>query len=155
MAEDRDLQLAAELLELVDGGRTLQVGRDQARLATFLAQQETELRGRGRLPRALEAGEQDDGRRASREREPRVARAHQRGQLVMDDLHDLLAGCNALEDVLAERALAHTPDEALHDLEVDVRLEEREPHLAHRARDRLFVEPALLAQVAERALESP
>ena len=71
----------------------------------------------------------------------------------MDDLHDLLAGCNALEDVLAERALAHLRDELLDDAEVDVRLEQGEPNLAHGAGDRLLVEDAAPAEVAEGALQ--
>ena len=53
----------------------------------------------------------------------------------------------------AERALAHLRDELLDDVEVDVRLEQREPDLAHRARDRLLVERAAALEVAERALE--
>ena len=71
----------------------------------------------------------------------------------MHDLHDLLAGSETLEDLGAERALAHTGDEVPDDLEVDVRLEQREPDLAHGLRDRLLVEPTALAQVAERRLE--
>ena len=71
----------------------------------------------------------------------------------MDDLHDLLARREALQDLLAEGALAHLGDEALDDLEVDVGLEQREPDLAHRARDRLLVELPPPAEVAEGALE--
>src|SRR5581483_10419284 len=48
---------------------------------------------------------------------------------------------------------AHVPDELARDLEVDVRLEQREPDLAHRARDRLLVEHAAAAEVAEGLLE--
>ena len=87
------------------------------------------------------------------EREPRLALAHQRRQLLVDDLHDLLARRQALEHLLAERPLAHARDEVADDGEVDVGLEQREADLAHRARDRLLVEPALLAQVAEDALQ--
>ncbi len=71
----------------------------------------------------------------------------------MDDLHDLLARREALQHLLAERALAHAGDEVADDLEVDVGLEEREPDLAHRTRDRLLVERAALAEVAERGAE--
>ncbi len=67
----------------------------------------------------------------------------------MDDLHHLLAGRQALEHVLAERAFAHAGDEIADDVEVDVGLEQREPDLPHRARDRFLVEPAALPQVAE------
>ena len=38
VAVDRDADLLAELLELVDRGRALQVGRDQRRLASLLAE---------------------------------------------------------------------------------------------------------------------
>ena len=71
----------------------------------------------------------------------------------MDDLHDLLAGREALQDVGAERALADARHELLDHLEVDVRLEQREPDLTHRARDRLLVEAAAAAEVAERMLK--
>ena len=75
------------------------------------------------------------------------------GQLVVDDLDDLLAGREALQHLLAERTLAHALDEGADDLEVDVGLEQREADLAHRARDRLLVEAPALAQVAEGAAE--
>ena len=71
----------------------------------------------------------------------------------MDDLHDLLAGGDRLHHLFAERSLAHLRDEVLDDLEVDVGLEQREADLAHRAGDRLLVEPAAAAEVAERGLE--
>ena len=105
----------------------------------------------GRLARALEAGEQDH--RLPAEVELGRVRAEQLGELVVDDLHDLLARGEALQHLLAERALAHPLDEAADDLEVDVGLDQREADLAHRARDRLLVEPAALAQVAEDAAE--
>ena len=54
-------------------------------------EQQRELAGGGRLARALQAGEEDRRRRPRRERELRGARAHQLGQLLVDDLHDLLA----------------------------------------------------------------
>jgi hypothetical protein len=69
------------------------------------------------------------------------------------DLHDLLPRSQRLLDLGAERALSHVCDELLHDVEIDVGLEEREPDLAHRTRDRLVVECAAPAQVAERGLE--
>ena len=148
---DGHLNLLAELLELVDRRGALQVGRDEPRLAALLAQVQRELAGGGRLARALQAGEQDD--RELPEREAGLALAHQLRQLVVDDLHDLLAGSQALEDLLAERPLTDGGDEVAHHREVDVRLEQRQPDLAHRTRDRLFVELALLPQVAEGALQ--
>jgi hypothetical protein len=92
----RDLDLPPELLELVDRGRALEVGGDERRLLALLAQEQRELRGGGRLARPwrpasrITVGGFAAKRAASR-------RAHQRGQLVVDDLHDLLAGRQALE----------------------------------------------------------
>ncbi len=150
---NRDADLLAELHELVDCRRTLQVGRHERRLLPLVGEQERELAGRGRLPGALQAREEDRRGRPLREREPGVRGAEELGQLLVDDLHDLLARREALPHVLAERALAHVRDELLDDAEVDVRLEQGEPHLAHGAGDRLLVEDAAPAEVAEGALE--
>ena len=132
-AVDRDLHLLSKLLELVDRRRALQIGGYERRGFAFAAQEERELGGCSRLTRALEARKQDHRRRPTGERELRAAGAHERRQLVVDDLHDLLAGRKALRDVGAERPLLHLGDELLDDLEVDVGLEQRQANLAHRA----------------------
>ena len=56
-------------------------------------------------------------------------------ELVVDDLHDLLAGVQALEDLRPDRLLADAGDEVLDDLEVDVGLEQAQADLAHRGVD--------------------
>ena len=150
---DGNVDLRAELDQLVDRGGTLQVGGDERGLAAVLLQEQRELAGGRRLARALQAGEQDRRRRSRRERDLRRAGAHQLGQLLVHDLHDLLAGRQALLHVLRRGALAHLRDELLDDVEVDVGLEQREPDLAHRARDRLVVERPAALEVAERALQ--
>src|SRR5207237_865024 len=114
----------AELDELVDRRGPLQVGGDEGGLPSLLLEQERELAGDGRLARALQAREQDRRRRPRREREARVRRTQELGQLLVHDLDDLLAGREALPHVLAERALADVGDELLDDTEVDVRLEQ-------------------------------
>ncbi len=146
------LDLSAELLELVDRGRALQVAGDECRALAFLPEEERELCRGGRLPGALEAREQDHGRRAP-EREPRVARAHERRQLLVHDLHDLLSRREALQDVLTERALLDRRREVLRDLEVDVCLEQGETDFSHRLGDGLLVEAASSAEAAESRLE--
>ena len=151
-AVDGDRDLLAELLELVDRGRPLEVCSDEAGLAPVPAQMERELRRRGRLARALEPGHQDHGRRPA-EGELRVAGAHQLRQPVVDELDDLLAGVEALEDVVPEGGGLHARDEVLDDLEVDVGLEQREPDLAHRLVDGVLVEPLGAAEVAQGRLE--
>jgi hypothetical protein len=72
----------------------------------------------------------------------------------MDDLHDLLARLEALQNLLAESALPNLADELLDDLEVDIGLEQCEADLAHGTGDRLLVELSAAAKVAESALEA-
>ena len=71
----------------------------------------------------------------------------------MHDLHDLLARREAAGDVLAERPLLHGRDELLHDLEVDVGLEQREADLARGPRDVLLGEAAATFEVSEGGLK--
>ena len=51
---------------------------------------------------------------------------------------------------MADRPLADPGDEILDDLEVDVRLEQREPDVAHGGIDVGLADPALAGQAAER-----
>src|SRR5205823_7126409 len=134
----------------VDRRRAGEVGSDERRLAAFALQEPRELRGGGRLARALEACEQD----RVAERLLDSLAAEELRQLLVHDLHDLLPRRQALEDLLAERALAHARGEIADDVEVDVSLEQSEADLAQCARDRLVVEPAALAQVAEGGAEA-
>jgi hypothetical protein len=150
---DGNAHLAAELDELIDRGRALQVGGDERRLLTVALQEKRQLAGRRRLAGALETREQNRRRRALRERDLRGAGAHQRRQLLVHDLHDLLPRGQALLDVLAERPFADLSHELFDDVEVDVGLEQREPHLAHGTGDRLVVQRAAALEVAERALQ--
>src|SRR5262249_2215008 len=59
---DRDVDLLAEDLELLDGGGALQVGRDEEWATTLVAKLERQLAARGRLARPLEAAHHQDGR---------------------------------------------------------------------------------------------
>ena len=70
-------------------------------------------------------------------------------ELVVDDLHDLLAGRQALEDLRPDRLLADARDEVLDDLEVDVGLEQGQADLAHRGIDVGLADPAAAGQRAE------
>src|SRR5205823_13926602 len=83
IAVDGNLDLAAELLELVDRRRSLEIRSDEARAPPFLAEEQRELGGGGRLPGALKSRQQDHRRGTSGERELRAAGAHERGQLLV------------------------------------------------------------------------
>ena len=110
--------------------------------------------GRGRrLARSLEADEGDHGR-VAHEAEGPVARGQERGELLVDDLDDLLAGGEALEDLGAQRPLAHPRDEVLDHLEVDVRLEQGQADLAHRRIEVRFGHAATTGQPGEGLAEA-
>ena len=132
LGEDRHADAVAEHRELVDGGRALEVGGDEEHaLALLVLEQPSELRGGGRLARALEPGEHDHGRRLRRDVRSFAARAaERRDELFVDDLDDLLTRAEALGDLGAGRALLQASDEALDDADVHVGLEQREPDLA-------------------------
>ncbi len=56
--------------------------------------------------------------------------AKQRDQFVVDDLDDLLAGLNALDDFLAERLVLDPLDEVAGNLEIHIGLEQGDAHFA-------------------------
>ena len=86
--------------------------------------------------------------------QPAFGVAEERQHLVADDLDDLLRRRQAAEDVLPHRPVAHPVDERLDDLEVDVRLEQRQPNLAQRGLDVLRRQPRLAAQGLEDVLKA-
>ncbi len=81
-------------------------------------------------------------------------RAHERDELLVDDLHDLLGRREALHDLGAQGALLHVAHELAHDLEVDVGFEQRQADLAHGLVDVGLAQLAVTAQLAEDALQA-
>ena len=155
---DGDIELAAKLLQLRDGGGALHVGGDHARLLALLAEVLRELGGVGRLAGALQADEHDDGRRRPGELDLRtlaaILAAEHLHQLVVDDADDLLRGGEAAQHILADGALLHAGDELLDELEVDIGFEQRLAHLAHGVGDVFFGELALAAEPAKDLVEA-
>ena len=64
---DADVDLLRQRLQLLDGGRTIHVGRDQERRLLLQLEPLGELARRGRLARALQPDQQDDRRRHRRD----------------------------------------------------------------------------------------
>ena len=89
----------------------------------------------GGLAAALEAAHQDDGRGLGGELDPGVLPAHQGGQLLVDDLDDLLGRGQALEHFLPDRPFRDGLYKVLDDLVVDVRFQQRQFDLPHRLFD--------------------
>ena len=146
--------LAAHGDELVDRRRAIDVTGGESDVLAVLLQQARELAAGRCLTRALQAGHQDHGRAGRRKREVAAGTAHQVRQLLVDDLHDLLAGVEALQHVGAQTALLHRRRELLDDLEVDVGLEQRKTDLPHRAVDVGLGQLAAAADVLESRAEA-
>ena len=113
---------------------------------------ERELRGGRRLARALEAGEQDH-RRACRRRARRRPRPSASVSSSWTTLTTCWPGVRLFSTSSPSACSRTRATKSRTTVEVDVGLEQREADLAHRARDRLLVELAPLAKVAESALE--
>jgi hypothetical protein len=142
LVEHRDAEPLAEHPQLIDGGRPVHVRGDEEGALAVLEELARDLSGGGRLPGALEPDHHDAGRAALRAvAQRRVDRAHEGLELVVADLDEVvlgsdlqgpLAGLHLRLDHLADGLLADAGDEALHDLERDVRLEERDADVPQR-----------------------
>ena len=152
-AVDRDVELATERLELVGGSRPVRVGRHEQRAAALLDDVPGQLGGRGGLARALQADHRHDRGVAGQVEYP-VPGRQELDELVVHDLHDLLAGGEALEHIGTDRAFPNARHEVLDDLEVDVRLEQRQADLAHGGVDVGLADPAAAGQAVERLAQS-
>ena len=104
--EDRDLDLSAELLELLDGRRAVQVGGDERSECPSLRSSSASFAAVVVLPEPWRPASMITVGGLPR-RELRVAAAHQLVSSSWTILTICLAGLEALRHFLAERALAH------------------------------------------------
>ena len=75
--------------------------------------------------------------------------AHELYKLLVYDLNDLLSGKKALEHLRADSSLGDGLYKLLNDLEVYIRLKQRELYLAHALLDICLGELALVAELLE------
>ena len=142
-------------LQLLDGGRAVDVGRDRQHLLLALLDQVLGELGGGRgLAGALQAGHQDHRRRLRREVEVGDAFAHRRGELAVHDADQRLAGRERPGHLGAERALLDAGDEVAHDRQRDVGLEQRHAHFAQHVLHVLFGDAGLAAHRLDEATQA-
>ncbi len=89
--EDRQIDLLAERLELIDRRGPVDVGRDEHRAATLLLEAQGELGRVRRLSGTLQPDHEVHGRRRVAVGEARRRAAHDLDQLVVDELDDASA----------------------------------------------------------------
>ena len=152
--EHRHARFAAHHLQLVDGGGAVDVARDQKRLFSLFFEQERQLAAQRGFARALQTAHHDDRGRAVCHFQFGVGGAHQRDEFVVDDFNDLLGGVEAFEDLLPHRLFGNIGNEFFGDENVDVRLQKRHAHLAHRALDFQFGQTAVLGEFGKNVIES-
>jgi hypothetical protein len=118
-------------LELLDGGRAVDVGRHREHLLLALLDQVLGQLGRGGgLARALQAGHQDHGRRLGGQVDVGHALAHRGGQFLVHDAHQRLARVERAGHLLAQRLVLDAGDEVAHHGQRHVGLEQGHAHLA-------------------------
>ena len=115
--------------QLLNRRRTPDVRRHHNRVAALFRQPLRQLTGGRGLARTLQAEHQDHARPVRALLQPALGIAEQREQLITNNLDDLLARGQALEDRLIHRPIAHAIDKCLDDLEIDVSFEQRQPDL--------------------------
>ena len=150
----RDIDRLREHLQLFAGGDTLEVGGDEEGAVPLVLEAQREAAREGGLAGALRADDEDLDRPAVGLEQRGVFAAERANQLVVDDADDLLAGRDRGQNLLPEPLLAHAGDEVTDDLEVDVRFEERDAHLAQGFVELLLADAAAGAEASEGVLES-
>ena len=115
--EHRDLDLLAELLELVDSRRAIDVRGDEQRRLVLLLQEQRQLTARGSLADALQTGHEDHRGALALALERQLVAAepsHELAQLIRHHLGELLRRVHALRDLHAHRLCLDALDEAAH-----------------------------------------
>ena len=146
LAQHRQLFLRSGAIDVERGHHGL--------LAVLLANQLGELGRAGRLTRALQADHHDDDRRLGFEGQRDMAilavpAAEHRDQLVVDDLDNLLAGGDRLEDGFANGLFGDLLDEVARNGQRDIGFEQRDSHFAHRIAHVLLAQGTAPAQAVE------
>jgi hypothetical protein len=141
-------------LELVDGGRPVDVGAHQQRALVACAEPLGQLARKRGLARALKAGEQYNGRQMWRAGKGDRRPPQELDELLVHDADHLLARGQALEHVLAHRPSFHLGDKVFGDRKLNVGLEQGAAHLAQAVAHIVSREPPLTTQAAEDVVES-
>ncbi len=152
--EDRNLETVTEGLELVDGRRTLQVGRYQERPPTFLLEVARHLGSRGGLSRSLQTDHEDYQRALAGGPQPLRFPPQGFDELLVHEFDHLLSRGEALGELSTQRPLPNAGDEVLGHGHVYVGLEQGEAYLPQRGIHVGRGEPALAPQLGEHAAET-
>ena len=121
--------VVGEYLELLDGGRAVEVEGDEDRALPVFFEAAGEFRAGGGFAGAVQAADEDVTGRVEVQRG--LVAAEQGTQFVMENLDDLLAGRDRFQHLVAHGAYFDRLDKGLGHAQFHVRLEQGEPHVAH------------------------
>ena len=146
---DLDLHHPAQGHQLVLRRRPLEVGRHQERPLTLAPEEPSQLPGRGGFSGPLQTDQHEHGGWLPGGPQAVGRAAHEGRQLLIDHLDHLLARRERFENVTPHGALTDALEERANDLDVDVRFEQGQTHLAQRLRDVVLAEAAEATQPLE------
>ena len=122
--------IGPQALELLDGRGPLHVRGHEIWLLALPLEALGQLARGGGLAGALEAHQHDRHRRFAAQIQPGRLPAQECGELLVDDLDDLLGRGQRPHDLFPHRPLPDALDEGLGDLIVDVGFKQSQAHLA-------------------------
>ena len=147
--EDRNAELTAQHFQLIDSGGTLQVGGDEHRFATGGQEAFPQFAATRRFTRPLQPAKHNRRERLLF-RKRMVDRAHQRDQLVVDDLQNLLRRVQRAGNFEPENLFLNGIDELARRFDVRVRFEQRLADEVHPLANIRFGKATLPRHRAER-----
>ena len=131
--KDRNPRLFADDLQLLDGGRAIDVSGYEQRTVALVLQSLCDFCTMGGLTGTLQPAHHDDCGRMTCGHEAGLCSAHEVRQFLVDDLDDHLCRGQALHDLLADGSLRYLLGEVLGDLIGDVGFQKGETHFTHGA----------------------
>ena len=144
--EDRYIKLVSQRHQLLNRRRTPVVRRHQQRPLAGMLQVQGQLGGGCGLAAALQPDQHDHERLLAGGVESTRLVAQRGDKFLVDDFDHLLAGGQALHHLRADGPLPHPVDKVLDHLEVNIGLQQGQPHLTQPLVNVLLRQPPLIAQ---------
>ena len=154
LVKDRQIQLSAHHLELLDGGGTVHVtGGQQRPLAQLPAHEPGQLGGGGGFAGALKTHHHHNGGAVVGHGQLAAGTAHEIGQLLADDFDHLLGGGQAVQHIGAHSPFRDGGDELLDHLIAHVCFQQGNLYFLQRRLHIRFGQPSFSLQVFEYILK--
>ena len=152
--EDRQLELLANHLQLLDGSRAINIAGYKQRMFALLFKGKTKLSGRCCLTGALQTDHHNDRRRIRAHIDTALRASHEVRELFINNLDNDLGWSQCFQNILPDRAFFDRLNELFDYFEIDVGLKKGHPHFAHGIIDIVLRQLAMTAQFLKRLLQA-